>query len=128
MPVSNGHSEPVAYEAGILAVIERAVRDPGVDIEKMERLFAVQWEDGAEYAGRFDLQHSSRGWPDIAQHIREQMVWLVTHAKQGIDYYGQEYRAKTMLLEYDVGQGAVLAPDGTEVEIVADYRQKIKEF
>lgn len=30
------------YAAGILSVIERAVRDPAVDIDKMERLFALQ--------------------------------------------------------------------------------------
>jgi hypothetical protein len=30
------------YSAGILSVIERAVRDPSVDIDKMERLFALQ--------------------------------------------------------------------------------------
>lgn len=30
------------YSSGILSVIERAVRDPSVDIDKMERLFALQ--------------------------------------------------------------------------------------
>jgi len=37
---------------GILAVIERAVRDPSVDIEKMERLLAMQERVTAENARR----------------------------------------------------------------------------
>ena len=30
------------YAGGILAIIERAARDPSVDIDKMERLIAMQ--------------------------------------------------------------------------------------
>lgn len=39
---SEPQGEVQQYSDGILAVIERAVRDPSVDVDKMERLFALQ--------------------------------------------------------------------------------------
>lgn len=41
-PAETAVAEVQDYSAGILSVIERAVRDPSVDIDKMERLFALQ--------------------------------------------------------------------------------------
>lgn len=35
-------AEVTDYSSGLLAVIERAARDPNVDVDKMERLFALQ--------------------------------------------------------------------------------------
>jgi hypothetical protein len=50
------HDEPSTavtdYAGGILAVIERAVRDPSVDIDKMERLLAMQERVMSETAKR----------------------------------------------------------------------------
>lgn len=40
VPAEGG--EVTEYSGGILAVIERAVRDPNVDVDKMERLLAMQ--------------------------------------------------------------------------------------
>lgn len=40
--IDEAHNQVADYAGGILAVIERAARDPNVDIDKMERLIAMQ--------------------------------------------------------------------------------------
>ena len=32
--------------------------------------FTIRYEDGAEYRGRYDLQHTSVELPDLARHLR----------------------------------------------------------
>jgi hypothetical protein len=44
--------EPIDYASGLMAVIERSVRDPSVDIDKMERLLAMQERVMADAAKR----------------------------------------------------------------------------
>jgi len=39
--VANQHAEAIEYGGGLMEVIARAVRDPSVDIDKMERLFGL---------------------------------------------------------------------------------------
>ena len=41
-PEASAVAEPVDYGSGLLEVIARAARDPNVDIDKMERLIAMQ--------------------------------------------------------------------------------------
>jgi len=40
--IAKREEAPIDYAGGLLAVIERAARDPSVDIDKMERLLAMQ--------------------------------------------------------------------------------------
>ena len=67
---SNVASSAVSEGAAILSMIERAARDPAVDINKMERLFQMQQEASArrarsEYLAAFSALQA--GLPSVAR-------------------------------------------------------------
>lgn len=59
--------EPVTQDTALLAMIERAARDPNVDVDKMERLFAMHERAVAHQAKVAYSTALSRLQPDLPQ-------------------------------------------------------------
>jgi hypothetical protein len=94
--------------AGSILLSNSASAPKGGGYDKHD--FKIIFDDGLEYAGRYDLKHWHDEVPDLARHVRSFVEWCA-HDPKAVSLLkpAQIKAAKQMLKHYDLHQSPVPA-------------------